>query len=185
MLIDNSGYSCVTFRRLRHMPLVCRRFREACRDPGAWPELHLWGCSIPPRAELPGGGSWLSHFLRWLAVRAPGLQRLKLYNHWVRTLALLTSLNKSEKHSQTRVQLTARFADTQGLEQVFNSAMLAFNTRTSSVCTPIAEFSDEEGTMMTIIKMMHLRTECTSGQIEDAWRAGAVHSCPHAAGISG
>ena len=51
------------------MPLVGRRFSEACRDPFAWPELHVLYKSLPTKVRA------LS-FLSWLAVRAPGLQML-------------------------------------------------------------------------------------------------------------
>ena len=55
--------------RLRHVPLVSRRFRKACRDPSMWSELSV------PYADLSTEARWRS-FLRWLAVHAPGLQTL-------------------------------------------------------------------------------------------------------------
>ena len=51
------------------MPLVSRRFSEACRDPSLWPELRVLHASFLTEAR------WRS-FLRWLAVRGSGLQTL-------------------------------------------------------------------------------------------------------------
>ena len=51
------------------MPLVSRAFSEACRDPCTWPELSLTYSDLSTEAH------WLS-ILRWLAVRASGLQTL-------------------------------------------------------------------------------------------------------------
>lgn len=59
------GFAC----RLRHVPFVSRRFNEACRDPSLWPELRVLYSAFRTEAR------WRS-FLRWLAVRAPGLRML-------------------------------------------------------------------------------------------------------------
>ena len=48
------------------MPLVSRYFSETCRDPSLCPELCMNHASF--QTEV----GWQS-FLRWLAVRAPGL----------------------------------------------------------------------------------------------------------------
>lgn len=70
--------------RLRHVPLVNRRFSELCRDPEAWPELHVlhrhFSADDP---ELPSAARWRS-FLRWLTVRAAGLESLVFGNRQVR-----------------------------------------------------------------------------------------------------
>ena len=58
-------------RRLRHVPLVSRRFRDASRDPAAWPELTV------SHAALSTRGRWMS-FLRWLATMGSGLHSLML-----------------------------------------------------------------------------------------------------------
>lgn len=71
-------------RRLRNVPLTSRRFREACRDPTAWPELHILRRCFGRKAR------WLS-FQRWLAVRASGLQKLVLGDHQVTLSSLLMS----------------------------------------------------------------------------------------------
>ena len=63
--------------RMRHVPLVCRRFAEACRDPSAWPELHI------PEPAWVEEQRWQG-FLRWLPARAPGLQTLVSDRDWVR-----------------------------------------------------------------------------------------------------
>ena len=63
--------------RLRHVPLVSRRFSEACRDPALWPELHV------PQEKLSTEARWQS-FLRWLALRAPGLHTFLFGNERVR-----------------------------------------------------------------------------------------------------
>ena len=55
--------------RLRHVPLVSRRFSEACRDPSLWPELRVLHAAFSTEAR------WRS-FLRWLAARGSGLQTL-------------------------------------------------------------------------------------------------------------
>ena len=55
--------------RLRHVPLVSRRFREACRDPSLWPELRVRHGAFSTEAR------WWS-FLLWMAVRGSGLQTL-------------------------------------------------------------------------------------------------------------
>ena len=60
---------CGSACRLRHVPLVSRRFSEACRDPSLWPELRVLHDSFRTEAR------WQS-FLRWLAVRASGLRTL-------------------------------------------------------------------------------------------------------------
>ena len=62
--------SCgVRLCRLRHVPLVSRRFSEACRDPSLWPELRVMHAAFSTEAR------WRS-FLRWLAARGSGLQTL-------------------------------------------------------------------------------------------------------------
>ena len=71
---------CGSACRLCHVPLVSRRFSEACRDPNMWPDLHVLHASFGTEA------GWQS-FLRWLAVRASGLHTL-VFGHdncWVRT----------------------------------------------------------------------------------------------------
>ena len=60
---------CGSACRLRHVTLVSRRFNEACRDPSLWSDLCVLHGSIKTEAR------WQS-FLRWLAVRASGLQTL-------------------------------------------------------------------------------------------------------------
>ena len=60
---------CGSVCRLRHVPLVSRRFSEACRDPSLWSELHVLQSAFRTEAR------WRS-FLRWLSVRARGLQKL-------------------------------------------------------------------------------------------------------------
>ena len=55
--------------RLRHVPLVSRRFSEACRDPSLWPQLHVLHGAFSTEAR------WRS-FLRWLAARGSGLRAL-------------------------------------------------------------------------------------------------------------
>ena len=67
----------MTPRRLRHVPLVSRRFAEACRDPTLWPELQV------PCAAFASEAHWRG-FLRWLAHRASGLQTLVYGNSKVR-----------------------------------------------------------------------------------------------------
>ena len=63
--------------RLRHVALVSRRFCEACRDPSLWSELRLQYSYFQTEAR------WRS-FLRWLAARAPWLQKLVFCDDWVR-----------------------------------------------------------------------------------------------------
>ena len=65
---------------MRHVPLVSRRFSEACRDPSLWPELCVDHASVLTEAR------WQS-FLLWLAVRASGLHTLVfgVNAFWVRT----------------------------------------------------------------------------------------------------
>ena len=53
------------------MPLVSRRFSEACRDPTLWRELRVLHRQFRTEAR------WQS-FLRWLAVRASWLQTFML-----------------------------------------------------------------------------------------------------------
>lgn len=61
--------------RVQHVPLVSRRFCEACRDPSLWTELRLrYSCF---RTEA----AWRS-FLRWLAAHASGLQKLVFCDDW-------------------------------------------------------------------------------------------------------
>lgn len=67
--------TCDCTRRLRHVPLVSRRFSEACRDPSTWPELHVLNVC----GQFPSEAHWQS-FMRWLAVRAPGLCALVFGN---------------------------------------------------------------------------------------------------------
>ena len=72
-------------RRLRHVPLVSRRFRDASRDPAAWPELTVSHAAFPTRAR------WMS-FLRWLATMGSGLHSLHFFNQvesYVRALYAL------------------------------------------------------------------------------------------------
>ena len=57
--------------RLRHVPLVSRRFCEACRDPSVWPELRVLHSAFLTEAR------WQS-FLHWLAERASGLWAFEL-----------------------------------------------------------------------------------------------------------
>ena len=52
-----------------HVPLVSRRFSEACRDPSLWPELRVLHAAFSTEAR------WRS-FLRWLAARGSGLRTL-------------------------------------------------------------------------------------------------------------
>ena len=52
--------------RLRHVSLVCRRFREACQEPTTWSDLHLAWEYFTTQA------GW-QHFLHWLAVRGSKL----------------------------------------------------------------------------------------------------------------
>ena len=56
--------------RLRSVPLVSRRFSEACRDPSLWPELYL---PHVHHAAFSTEARWRS-FLRWLAARGSGLR---------------------------------------------------------------------------------------------------------------
>ena len=65
----------MTPRRLRHVPLVSRRFAEACRDPTLWPKLHVAHAAFLSEATWRG-------FLRWLAHRASGLQMLMYGKSW-------------------------------------------------------------------------------------------------------
>jgi hypothetical protein len=59
--------------RLRHVPLVSRRLSEACRDPSGWPAVRVVHSCFRTEAR------WRS-FLRWLAVRASGLESFSLGN---------------------------------------------------------------------------------------------------------
>ena len=69
--------SCgVNLCRLRHVPLVSRRFSEACRDPSLWPELRVLHAAFSTEAR------WRS-FLRWLAARGSRLQTFALGNEQV------------------------------------------------------------------------------------------------------
>ena len=61
--------------RLRHVPLVSRRFSEACRDPSLWPDLRVRHHQFSTEAR------WRS-FLRWLAARGSGLQTLAFGGAW-------------------------------------------------------------------------------------------------------
>ena len=67
--------------RLRHVPLVSRRFSEACRDPSLWPELRVLHAAFSTEAR------WRS-FLRWLAARDSGLQTLAFGDEQVRLTCL-------------------------------------------------------------------------------------------------
>ena len=52
-----------------HVPFVSRRFREDCRDPGLWTELHVRSSfSQEPGEGFSPKARWKS-FLRWLAAR--------------------------------------------------------------------------------------------------------------------
>ena len=51
------------------MPLVSRRFRNASRDPAAWPELKVSHTAFSTEAR------WMS-FLRWLVTVGSGLHSL-------------------------------------------------------------------------------------------------------------
>ena len=64
------------------MPLVSRRFSEACRDPSLWPELRVLHAAFSTEAR------WRS-FLRWLAARGSGLQTLAFGDERVRPVPLL------------------------------------------------------------------------------------------------
>ena len=77
--ITGCGSAC----GLRHVPLVSRRFSEACHDPSLWPDLCVLHASFRTEAR------WQS-FLRWLAVRASGLHTLVFgrESYWVRSLVL-------------------------------------------------------------------------------------------------
>ena len=80
MLLLHQVTGCGSACRMRHVPLVSRRFSEACRDPSLWPELRV------PHASVLTEAHWQS-FLRWLAVRASGLHTLVFGEEecWVRT----------------------------------------------------------------------------------------------------
>ena len=56
--------------RLRQVPLVSRRFAEACRDPSLWLHFNVSHDAFWTKAR------WLS-FLRWLAARASGMQSIQ------------------------------------------------------------------------------------------------------------
>lgn len=68
--------------RLHNVPLVCRRFRDACRDPNAWPELHA--LRVQPLSEAR-----CENFLRWLAVRVSKLQTIVIGDVQVRRQQLV------------------------------------------------------------------------------------------------
>ena len=72
MLCSSSFTAC----RLRHVPLVSRFFSEACRDPNLWPDVRVW------QANFSTEVLWRS-FLRWLDVRASGLQTFACAASWV------------------------------------------------------------------------------------------------------
>ena len=59
------------FRRLRHLPLVDRRSRDACQSSSMWPELHVLNSTILVTDR------WQS-FVRWLAIRGSMLHTFKL-----------------------------------------------------------------------------------------------------------
>ena len=72
------GHTCHTvrlsknmFRRLRHLPLVDRRSRDACQSSSMWPELHMLHTTIL------GDDEWHS-FVRWLAIRGSKLHTFEL-----------------------------------------------------------------------------------------------------------
>ena len=67
------------------MPLVSRRFSEACLDPSLWLELRVLPGTFSTEAR------WRS-FLRWLAARGSGLQTLAFGDRQVWPLTLPSSL---------------------------------------------------------------------------------------------
>ena len=77
--------------RLRHVPLVSRRFSEACRDPSLWPELRVLHAAFSTEAR------WRS-FLRWLAARGSGLRTLAFGDRQVWPLTLPSSVCSSFLH---------------------------------------------------------------------------------------
>lgn len=103
--------------RARHVPLVSHGFNEASRDPRAWPELSVTRLRFlqqnffQQQAHInPGSGLLFEdrwrRFLRWLAVRASGLQALELGDgHVVSTLIFvclyMSSVVKRSTHLPT------------------------------------------------------------------------------------
>lgn len=73
-------------RRIRHVPLVSRRLRQACRDPSLWHELRV------PQHWLSTEARWQS-FLQWLAWRAAGLRNLTFSRKQVRASCPASSYN--------------------------------------------------------------------------------------------
>ena len=65
------------------MPLVSRRFSEACREPALWPELHVLLAQLWSHRRQRS-------FLRWLAPRAPGLRTLVIGDPVVSYILLLS-----------------------------------------------------------------------------------------------